>query len=268
MRLLKKLAIEATGNPVAQEALDKVVHLAHSLMGIGYGRSVGISGEEGAFDLLQREYADPFCIFDVGANKGQYLSLALERLSGHELDVHCFEPSASAFRVLERDYGGREHVRLNNFGLGKEAEDRPLYYTGAGATTSSLIQRNLSGLARQGKTFDHSEQVQIGRLDDYCERRGIGRIHLLKIDVEGFEMDVLEGACGMFANDGIEIVSFEFGAHQIERRLYFHDFYVFFEEKKMKLYRITPTGHLHPMGDYRVKHEQFATSNYVAVRQP
>jgi hypothetical protein len=35
----------------------------------------------------------------------------------------------------------------------------------------------------------------------------------------------------------------------------------------MRLYRITPSGHLHPMGDYRVKHEQFATSNYIAVRQ-
>jgi len=267
MRAMKKLAIEATGNAIAQEMLDKFVHAAHCLMGVGYGRSVDASGERGVLNFLKRNYTAPFCIVDVGANKGQYLSLVLECLSGYPLDVHCFEPSANAFRALQEGYGGREHIWLNNFGLGKEATEKPLYYTIPGATTSSLIQRHLSHLADQGKTFDRSEQVRIDRLDSYCKRRGIEKIHLLKIDVEGFEMDVLEGACDMFANDGVEIVSFEFGSHQIERCLYFHDFYLFFECKNMKLYRITPSGHLHPMGSYRVKHEQFATSNYLAVRQ-
>ncbi len=268
MQLLKRLAIEVTGTPAAQEALDKIVHVAHALMGVGYGRSVGISGEKGVINLLKQNHREPLCIVDVGANEGQYLSLVLERLSGYELDVHCFEPSASAFQALQRNYEGQERIWLNNLGLGKEAEDKPLYSPGPGSTSASLIQRRLSNLADQGKTFDHSEQVQIDRLDDYCRRRGIEKIHLLKIDVEGFEMDVLEGACGMFADDNIEIVSFEFGAHQIERRLYYHDFYLFFEKRKMNIHRITPSGYLHPMGDYQVKHEQFATSNYVAILQP
>lgn len=267
MRLLKNLAITATGNSVAQEMLDTFVHAAHCLMGVGYGRSVGASGERGVLRFLKENYAGPYCVVDVGSNTGQYLSLVLECLSEYELDVHCFEPSATAFKELQQAFGGREHVWLNNLGLGKESAEKHLYYTAPGATTSSLIQRHLSHLADQGKKFDRSEPVRIDRLDDYCRRRGFDKIHLLKIDVEGFEMDVLEGACGLFANENIEIVSFEFGSHQIERCLYFHDFYLFFQRQKMRLYRITPSGHLHPMGDYRVKHEQFATSNYIAVRQ-
>ena len=51
-------------------------------LGIGSGDSVASSGEELASEVLQRHYAPPFCVFDVGANKGGFLRLALEKLDG------------------------------------------------------------------------------------------------------------------------------------------------------------------------------------------
>ena len=107
--------------------------------------------------------------------------------------------------------------------------------------------------------------MEINTIDNYCSENSIDHIHLLKIDIEGHELDALAGAKEMFALKSIDIVTFEFGGCNIDTRTFFQDFWYFFNEANFKIFRITPSGYLHPLKSYKEIYEQFRTTNFIAV---
>ena len=262
MSLLKMLLIRITGNSFAQRLLEKNVGVAQSLMGIGSGAGVEFSGEKVVLDVLVQKYKPPYYIFDVGSNKGQYHNLILKLLPLNHLYVHCFEPGSTAFGLLVENSRHNDRIKLNNIALGKEAGEVTLYFDKPGSGLASLTKRKLDHF---NIYFSQSEMVTMRTLDDYCLENGIARIHLLKLDVEGHELDVLAGSSNMLQKDAIDMVVFEFGGCNIDSRSYFQDFYYLFG-KKMQLFRITPSGYLYPITSYREILEQFRTTNFIAMR--
>ena len=75
----------------------------------------------------------------------------------------------------------------------------------------------------------------------------------------------MAGAKEMFARKAVDMVTFEFGGCNIDTRSFFQDFWYFFREAKMNLFRITPSGYLYPITSYRETDEQFRTTNFVAL---
>jgi hypothetical protein len=104
-------------------------------------------------------------------------------------------------------------------------------------------------------------------VDHYCETNRIDRIHLLKLDIEGHEMDALMGALGMLDKKAIDIVTFEFGKSDVDTRYFFKDFYYFFTGKGMQIFRITPSEYLMPVESYREINEQYRTTNFLAIKR-
>tara|TARA_R110002049_G_scaffold46487_1_gene135144 strand:- start:90250 stop:91014 length:765 start_codon:yes stop_codon:yes gene_type:complete len=251
-----------TGNVVFQQILQKNVVISQGLMGIGTGAGVSGSGEKAVFRLMAKRHQPPYCVFDVGANKGQFLELAMAAMSGSEYSIHCFEPGCETFKVLnERKPDPR--IKLNNFGIGKSRGDQVLYYDAPGSGHASLTKRKLE---YRGIVFDQSEQVHLETVDDYCAANQIDHIHLLKVDIEGHELDAFAGAKDMFAKQAIDMVTFEFGGCNIDTRTFFREFWDFFSELGMTVYRITPSGHLSRIRKYKEVHEQYRTTNFVATR--
>jgi hypothetical protein len=111
-----------------------------------------------------------------------------------------------------------------------------------------------------------SERVRIITLDSYCGEHQIEHIDLLKLDVEGHELDVLNGATHMFSKAAISMVQFEFGGCNIDTRTFLKDFFYFFSERGMRIARITPSGYLHEIDSYREVQEQFGTSNFLCYQ--
>ncbi len=157
----------------------------------------------------------------------------------------------------------RNVVRLNNLALGNQPGQRTLFYDASGSGLASLTKRRLDHFGIQ---FDRSETVDLDTLDHYCQTHHIERVHLLKLDVEGHELEVLAGTESMFSKRAIDLVAFEFGGCNIDTRTFVQDFFYFFRDQQMTLYRIAPSGFLRPMPDYREAYEQFRTTNFVAIK--
>jgi FkbM family methyltransferase len=253
-----------SGNRFAQELLERNVRVAQYLMGIGAGADVQSSGERRVVRLAVRAGAQPLCIMDVGANIGQFLLVALAELAGRVYRVHCFEPARAAYAGLAAAYGDRADVILNRLALGRRDGMATLHYDRRGSGLASLTRRHVEHL---GIVFNDAEEVMMDTLDQYCGRAGIERIDLLKIDVEGHELDVLVGGQRMFAKGGVSIVTFEFGGCNVDSRSFWRDFYSWFDGVGMSVYRVTPSGYLRELTRYRESDEQFRTTNFVGVRR-
>jgi FkbM family methyltransferase len=267
-QLLENLLINFSSNARLQNLLEKNVNISQSLMGIGAGSAVDSSGEKVLAQKLRQIHAktkQSLCVFDVGANKGQFINLIADGLQGLPFYIHAFEPSQNTYNILSENALMYSNILLNNFGLGKEQGEFELFYNEAGSELASLSKRKLDHF---GIDFNNSEKVKIETLDEYCNSHLVQNIDLLKLDVEGHELDVLKGGLGMFQSNKIQMVSFEFGGCNIDTRTYFQDFWYFFKEKGMfRIFRITPSGFLMPIQQYKEAYEQFRTTNFLAILQ-
>ncbi|MDY6904691.1 MAG: FkbM family methyltransferase [Thermodesulfobacteriota bacterium] len=265
---MRKLIQYITGNRPAQNFLERHLQKMLNLMGVGSGVDVTTSGETIVIKKMAALLAPPYRIFDVGANRGQFLNLVMSALEPRQYEIHCFEPAHHAYQLLEQNLERSESDRnivLNNFGLGKTAGEYELFYNEPGAEIASLTRRRVDHF---NIDFSMSEMVNISTLDHYCREKGIDRIDLLKIDVEGHELDILDaGARQMFEKKAVRLVSFEFGGCNIDTRTFFQDFFYLFKSYDMKLHRITPSGYLSPVNAYKESFEQFSTTNFLAVQQ-
>jgi FkbM family methyltransferase len=264
--LIMKLLFLITGNKYAQEILEKIFYWIRILMGFGSGAFPIDSGEKEVFvylSKLERRGNEPFIIFDVGANKGQFLQLLLDNLFVSDYKVFCFEPVKDTFRELEKNFGGLEKIVLINQGLDISTHEAKIYFDNPGSLRASKYHRDLRHL---GINFSLSEDVQYTTLDQFCETFGVDYIDLLKIDVEGNEYNVLKGAEKLLENGQIKLITFEFGRAQIDSNTFFKDLYYYLKKFGLEyIYRIHPSGYLHPIPEYDEKNEVFFTTNYIAV---
>jgi hypothetical protein len=112
--------------------------------------------------------------------------------------------------------------------------------------------------------MDRREKIRLTTLDDYCSEASIAQIELLKMDVEGHELDVLNGSVRMFSERRVRWVSFEFGGCNIDSRTFLQDFYYFFKAHGMEeFFRILPSGECQKINSYRESLEQFVTTNFL-----
>lgn len=265
-KLLMKFLYFVSGNRFCQTILSWIFRLVRLLMGFGSGAFPEQSGEKKLLLKLNQgteKKNAPLIFFDVGANQGQFLDLIVDIFSKEDIRVYSFEPASSSFESLQKKFGHSTNVTLENMGLDDHPNHSNLYYDEPHSLFASKYDRDVS---RLNTKFEHSEIVEFSTLDLYCENKNLEEIFLLKIDVEGNELNVLKGAKGLFEQKRIQYLCFEFGSTQIDSRTFFKDIYLFLKDFQMKeIYRILPNGYLVPVTEYDEKLEQFFTSNYFAV---
>jgi FkbM family methyltransferase len=251
---------------LAQEFLGWNVKVSKLLMGIGSGTYPESSGEFILGNMLykqSRNTKSPIIIFDVGANEGQFSEVILKELHGCEYRIHAFEPNSVAIRKFEEKFGNNRNFIFNNFGLSNKTGKANLFLDKPNSVRASMFEQNLNHL---DVSFDYKERVSLDTLDNYCQQKKIDFIDLLKLDVEGSELNILKGSNLTLMNGRIKIISFEFGECYIGSRTYFKDVYHFLKTYGMKeLFRITPSGYLYSIKKYSEEYEQFFPTNYLAI---
>jgi FkbM family methyltransferase len=236
------------------------------LLGQGSGAFPNSSGEKKIFKYLLGEIKEingSYLIMDVGANEGQFLEITLQEMTNNNFSVICFEPVAKAYEILEQKFGNSDNIILEKIGLDNFVHTSEIFYDQPGSLRASKYLRDLRHL---GITFLASEIVRFTTLDKYCAVRKINQIDLLKIDVEGNELNILKGAKRLLEKRAIKLITFEFGRAQIDSGTFFKDIYYFLSDFGMKkLFRILPNGYLKPILKYDEQNEIYFTTNYLVM---
>ena len=123
-------------------------------------------------------------VFDIGVNIGFYL-LNFAKKANHG-NVYGFEPNPIVFEFAKKncELNQFQHVNLHNIGLGHVESSFQMAQINDNLGMNKIVAESTSG----------SFTVQVQRLDDFVNQESIAKVDVMKIDVEGFEMNVLLGA--------------------------------------------------------------------------
>ncbi len=146
-----------------------------------YGEYAGLEGE-----MLMSLVQPGQTVIEVGANIGSH-TVGLAKRVGPSGKVFAFEPQRACFALLQSQMALNQLHSVIAFNEGSGADECELWlpqidYSGQGNFGGVSLQR--SGSGRQ-------EKVKVRRLDDVFSDTPV---HLIKIDVEGMEREVIEGA--------------------------------------------------------------------------
>lgn len=173
-------------------------------------RSISLNNFEIAETKWVTDYLRPGMTFvDVGANVG-YFSLLAARQVGSCGRVLAFEPSPVAFAALE------ETIRLNQ--IGQITAENLACGEQCGSLSLNLYEESCHSPSLVPSPHSTVElgSVDVIRLDDYCANHQIEHIDLIKIDVEGFEPEVLRGLSDLFARGAVAAILCELNPHWLK----------------------------------------------------
>ncbi len=166
---------------------------------------------------LKKNLKGKIILFDVGAHHGETLKLFLNKLD--ILEIHCFEASPINFKILSKEIkilNFKSNIYLNNVGIGSTNEDTFINQTEE-TSSSSINEFNINSEyfkkkmrilnIKNTKNFYNKIPIKVIKLDDYIEKKKIFKIDILKIDTEGFELNVLKGL--KLNNKKVKFIYFE-----------------------------------------------------------
>jgi FkbM family methyltransferase len=151
-------------------------------------RRLGFPDQQLALTRLCRTGFTPKVVFDVGASNGVFADEAWALWPN--CLVHCFEPEVEYIQQLEVRAQRDPRLQICKALVGAREEPDKTYYHFLGA--SSVLATNTDDPKIPLTTSGPERRASVITLDDYCKRHSTFP-NLLKIDVQGYELEVLKG---------------------------------------------------------------------------
>ena len=186
MHLLKKLFTTTTG------------YWLHKVSTLPIGADLQI-------DIKKRiKYGQMKIMFDVGANIGQ--TWQWFRDYEPQAKIYCFEPVLNTFETLKLITKNDTNCVVENAALGDEKGEKIITIFKDNSALNSLKDGIMNT-----DTDALTEKIKIDTIDEYCSINKIKKIDFLKIDTEGYEINVLKGASKLLDMAAISIIFCEVG---------------------------------------------------------
>lgn len=203
------------------------------------------------FAFLREIYRPGWVVADVGAAIGQFALFAATLPSAK---VHAFEPSSANVAALTRN--------IDRNGVGDRVEVHRIAYsnTESEAYFETTASTWLSGLSETG-----TEPVSVRTLAADFERLGLDHVSILKINVAGFEPQVIEGAEAFLARGGADILILLLGLASLpwyaKLATYGYRFF-YYHPLQTALYEVTSFD-----ADSVLGHRPWPARNIIAIHQ-
>lgn len=120
-------------------------------------------------------------VLDVGANVGEF-AISMAKLGARVL---AFEPDPKPYRCLNLNVSDKLPIRCFQIGLAGRIGSLPFFISST---------HNDSSFIKPEAPHESVQEVTVTTLDLFCEENDVNRIKLLKIEAEGYEPEVLNGA--------------------------------------------------------------------------
>ena len=226
----------------------------------GRGEVANSPDSNGEYWLLNHfidAVADAAVLLDVGANKGEWSLHALAGASaaGKTIQLHAFEPSAATREILQRNLSPYRGVEVQALALSSTEGQANFFTNGIGSGTNSLSP--ISGT--------DTERVQLSTVDGFIRQRGIESIGMMKVDTEGFDLEVLKGAASSLARGAIELVQFEYNWRWLLNKASLREVFGLIEAKPYRLGKLIGKSIVF-YDEWHFELDRFFENNYVLVR--
>jgi len=173
----------------------------------GVDRSLYYFGtyEAGTLHIMARCLRPGDTFLDIGANIG-LMTLAASRAVGGTGQVHTFEPLPESRTILERNLvlNHTQSVVVHAAALGSRAQRSTLY-------AFESTDRGMATLIPPATALS-SVDVEVLPLDEIIQAQRLMDVRMVKIDVEGWELEVLKGATKLLAQENPPILCIEYCA--------------------------------------------------------
>ena len=186
-------------------------------------------------------------IIDIGAHKGEFLEsiLKIEKVNF----FYAFEPQKNIFKELDKKFSDNKKVTLFNYAMDKEIANKRLKINKL-SMTSSLAELNEKSLYLKLKNFltlaksnfEDEYEIQTNTVDKIFRDISLQKT-LLKIDVEGFEINVIKGSKMKLKEIPFILLENQFGNHYKNNN--FNDIIRLLSEQNFKICKkfLFPTLH-------------------------
>jgi FkbM family methyltransferase len=213
-----RMVTPVLGSPLGARVSEGLLKILFRGIGVNVGHEIGESGEAWFVPRLLECCPDAICA-DVGANVGNYTKLLSTHGARH---IFAFEPIPPTYTRLSKNMADHRDVTVMNVALG-ESTGTVMVHVSTDESASTLASRD-SSMARAGSGGVVSHEVPLITLDSVCFGGDIS-FDFVKIDVEGFELEVLRGAARMLGERPPAALQIEFNRHHLHRRHHMGDYF-------------------------------------------
>jgi FkbM family methyltransferase len=154
------------------------------------------------FNLIAKLVKQGDIVADIGANMGFY-SIWMSKFTCGDAAIHSFEPDEKNFQRLTKNIETNnleKIIKANNEAAGA--------FEGETFFTKGLDGENHIATGQTSATV----KIKITTLDSYCRLHKLNHLRYCKVDVEGFELDVLKGAAYLLSEKKIDVLQLEINA--------------------------------------------------------
>ena len=218
----------------------------------------GYYNEQDELNLLCYLLKPRMVFFDLGASHGIY-SIVASRAVGREGRVYAFEPVPSEFRRLKANcaFNLAWNIRAERLAVSNTEGTTLMYAVAPNKGSYSSMRRPASDVRVPMKKI----QVRTTTLDAYIDQNDISQIDVLKVDVEGAEMDVIRGGMSIWKAKQRPIVFCEVNDRRTEPWGYRgRDLLQFFAELEYLFFKPSSKG----LVSHEIQ-EQYSFTNIVIV---
>ena len=174
-------------------------------------------------------YGNNLVIFDVGAHHGQ--SIKFFKKLYPDAEIFSFEPQKTSYEILKRRVAKWRYKGISTyqFGLGDLTKTIDFHESVLSETSTFVLPDKDSLYLKRKNRFLFQKRVNLFKLvstnittlDDFVSKNKVNMIDILKIDVEGFEFKVIQGASLTLTQNKINILQIENQRNDMRQNDYF-----------------------------------------------